>query len=104
MKLRKTEKILLVILKVVFIIFLFPAGVGFMFMFSSFFSSSPLIISDTVFELLICVASGLLMLYHLCLILLLIIWKKEQKQEQDETDSKEATPGNIMTLEDEKNN
>lgn len=100
MKLRKIEKILLVILKVVFIIFLFPAGVGFMFM----FSSSPLIISDTVFELLICVASGLLMLFHLCLILLLIIWKKEQKQEQDDTAITEATPGNIMTLEDEKNN
>ena len=48
-----------------------------------------LIISDTVFDLLICVASGLLMLFYLCLILLLIIRIKEQKQEQEEIDNTE---------------
>lgn len=111
MKLRKIEKILLVFLKVVLAVFLFLAGTIFISMLLSYFFASPIFISDTEFELLLrllYVVFGLFVLVFICLIPLLIIWEKEQKQEQEETtkdtDNTESTPGNIMTLEDEKNN
>ena len=99
MKLEKVKKILLKIIQVVFIMLLFPVGIGFISIFSPFASSAHLL--NPGFQLLLGVGAILFVILNLCLIALIIVcWKQEQK----DTDNTESTPGNIMTLEDEKNN